>query len=70
MLAFAGTGWDFRAVPAASSLPSVRARPASRDAARLASERQHLELALHDKVPRGTWIVIDQTHNRLRLMHE
>jgi L,D-transpeptidase YbiS len=70
LLALAGTGWDFRAVPptlvAASASPP--AKPASREAARLLAERQRLQAALRRKVPRGTWIVIDQTHNRLRLM--
>jgi L,D-transpeptidase YbiS len=70
LLALAGTGWDFRAVPPASADVAVSppAKPASREAARLLAERQRLETALRRKVPRGTWIVIDQTHNRLRLM--
>ena len=32
------------------------------------AERQRLLAALRRNVPRGTYIVIDQTHNRLRLM--
>jgi L,D-transpeptidase ErfK/SrfK len=70
LLALAGTGWDFQAVPPASAGVTVAApaKPASREAARLLAERQRLEAALRRKVPRGTWIVIDQTHNRLRLM--
>ena len=67
-LAFAGTGWDFRLVPAVSPMQPAQVRPASRATVRLVFERQRLEQALHNKVPRGTWIVIDQTHNRLRLM--
>ena len=69
-LALAGTGWDFRAVPGegADVVVSPEGKPASREAARLVAERQRLETALRRKVPRGTWIVIDQTHNRLRLM--
>jgi L,D-transpeptidase YbiS len=69
-LALAGTGWDFRAVPPPPAELTVTppAKPASREAARLLAERQRLEAALRRKVPRGTWIVIDQTHNRLRLM--
>ena len=69
-LALAGTGWDFRTVPPPGADVSVSppARPASREAARLIAERQRLETALRRKVPRGSWIVIDQTHNRLRLM--
>ncbi len=70
LLALAGTGWDFRTVPPPGADVSVAppAKPASREAARLLAERQRLETALRRKVPRGPWIVIDQTHNRLRLM--
>jgi L,D-transpeptidase ErfK/SrfK len=70
LLAFAGTGWDFRRVAPPSAEVSVTPapKPASREAARLLAERQRLEVALRRKVPRGPWIVIDQTHNRLRLM--
>jgi L,D-transpeptidase YbiS len=70
LVALAGTGWDFRALPPPGEDVSVSppARPASREAARLLAERQRLETALRRRVPRGTWIVIDQTHNRLRLM--
>ena len=70
LLFFVGTGWDFRNVPAAGADVSVSpaAKPASREAARLVAERQRLATALHRNVPRGTYIVIDQTHNRLRLM--
>ena len=69
-LALAGTGWDFRTVAAADAdvVVAPAARPASREAARLVAERQRLEATLRRKVPRGPWIVIDQTHNRLRLM--
>jgi lipoprotein-anchoring transpeptidase ErfK/SrfK len=71
LLALAGTGWDFRSVPAPAADVSVvpPARPASREAERLLAEQQRLETALRRKVPRGPWIVIDQTHNRIRLMH-
>ena len=71
LLAFAGTGWDFRGVPAgvAADAPAAKApAPRDRDAGRLAAEEERLEAALQHKVPRGTWIVIDQTHNRIRLM--
>ncbi len=70
LVALAGTGWDFRAVPPPDADLSVspEPRPASREAARLLGERQRLEAALSRKVPRGSWLVIDQTHNRLRLM--
>jgi L,D-transpeptidase YbiS len=65
VLALAGTGWDFEAVAPGVE---VSAMPASRAAARLAAERERLQAALRRRVPRGPWIVIDQTHNRLRLM--
>jgi len=70
VLALAGTGWDFRTVPAAGAEVSVSPppKPASREATRLVAERERLATALRRKVPRGAWIVIDQTHNRLRLM--
>jgi L,D-transpeptidase ErfK/SrfK len=70
LLARAGAGWDFRAVPPPSEDVAVSppAKPATREAARLLAERQRLETALRRKVPRGPWIVIDQTHDRLRLM--
>ena len=70
LLALAGTGWDFRTLPPPGADVSVSppAKPASREAARLLAEERRLEAALKRKVPRGPWIVIDQTHNRLRLM--
>ncbi len=69
-LSLAGTGWDFRSVPSAGADVSVAPapKPASREAARLVAERQRLVTALRRNVPRGSYIVIDQTHNRLRLM--
>ena len=70
LLSLAGTGWDFRSVPAAGADLSVAPapKPLSREAARLVAERQRLVTALRRSVPRGSYIVIDQTHNRLRLM--
>jgi len=70
ILFLAGTGWDFRSVPRAAADVGVspHPKPASRAAARLVAERQRLSTALRRSVPRGAYIVIDQTHNRLRLM--
>jgi len=74
LLAWIGTGYDYErvetreaAVPAA---PPARGgdRALARELARLGTERARLAAALHQRVPRGPWIVIDQTHNRLRLM--
>jgi L,D-transpeptidase YbiS len=69
-LSLAGTGWDFRNLPAAGADVTVSPapKPASREAARLKAERRRLVASLRRRVPRGPWIVIDQTHNRLRLM--
>jgi len=66
-LALAGTGWDFE--PAARGTPpEAGAKTGSREAVRLAAERDRITAALRRRVPRGPWIVIDQTHNRFRLM--
>jgi L,D-transpeptidase YbiS len=67
VVALAGTGWDFEAIPPRAAA-AADARPASREAARLTAERERLQAALRRRVPRSSWIVIDQTHNRLRLM--
>jgi L,D-transpeptidase YbiS len=66
-LALVGTGWDFEPVSSGTA-PAAAARSDSRAATRLAAERERLQAALRRRVPRGPWIVIDQTHNRLRLM--
>jgi L,D-transpeptidase YbiS len=70
LLLLSGTGYDYRVVgrPASAAKTASRAGSPSRETARLRSERRRLEARLRSKVPRGTWIVIDQTHNRLRLM--
>jgi L,D-transpeptidase YbiS len=68
LLALAGTGWDFEAMAPGVAVGGKGAVAASREASRLAAERERLETALRRRVPRGPWIVIDQTHNRLRLM--
>jgi L,D-transpeptidase YbiS len=69
-LALAGTGWDFRSVPApaADLTVSPEPKPKTKEGARLLAEERRLEATLQRKVPRGPWIIIDQTHNRLRLM--
>lgn len=67
LVAFLGTGWDYRHVPAAPPPASASPR-AAREAQKLRAEQDRLSAGLRRKVPRGTWIVIDQTHNRLRLM--
>jgi L,D-transpeptidase YbiS len=66
-LALAGTGWDFEALPPRAAEVAAP-RPSSREGKQLAAERERLQATLRRRVPRGHWIVIDQTHNRLRLM--
>jgi L,D-transpeptidase YbiS len=69
LLLLTGTGYDYRRV--APGVSTAEARPAGRELreiSRLRAERLRLEAALRQRVPRGPWIVIDQTHNRLRLM--
>ncbi len=70
LLALQGTGWDFRTLPpgAGATAATIDARFVSHELLRLRAEQDRLATALQRKVPRGTWIIIDQTHNRLRLM--
>ena len=70
LLSLMGTGYSHtrilpRAAGAARGGPAV---PVSREVAQLRAQRTRLRATLRQKTPRGTWIVIDQTHNRLRLM--
>jgi len=68
VLALAGTGWDFAPLSPLAAGEAAPGTTPSRELARLAAERQRLQQALRRRVPRGPYIVIDQTHNRLRLM--
>jgi len=70
LLSLMGTGYSHtrilpRAAGAARGGPAV---PVSREVAQLRAQRTRLRATLRQKTPRGAWIVIDQTHNRLRLM--
>jgi len=70
-LFLAGTGYRYQEIPLRQQQEDASpasTRPASREADRLRTQRAQLRAALRQKTPRGTWIVIDQTHNRLRLM--
>ena len=66
-----GTGFSYRpATGVALALPP--APPASgpaldKEIARLRSQRKSLENQIRQNTPRGTYIIIDQTHNRLYL---
>jgi hypothetical protein len=73
LLAWIGTGYDYERIsPGDAATVETRSaaadRELQREIARLAMERARLSAALRQRVPRGPWIVIDQTHNRLRLM--
>jgi L,D-transpeptidase ErfK/SrfK len=70
LLAWVGTGYDYeplKSPAAADPIPSASRAP-DREIGRLERERARLWAFLRLRVPRGPWIVIDQTHNRLRLM--
>lgn len=69
VLAIHGTGFRYRplgavlaALPAPAPPPAVRGR-----AADLAADNKRLRAALTKRVPRGTYLVIDQASNRLYL---
>jgi len=68
-LALAGTGYRYqRIAPRQAAAEPYAPPPTSREAQRLQAQIAQLKASLRQKTPRGTWIVIDQTHNRLRLM--
>lgn len=68
LLAVAGTGYRYTPVVAAAPDPAAAVARPSRDLHRMLAARARLASALRSRVPHGTHIVIDQTHNRLRLM--
>jgi len=68
LLAVAGTGYRYAPVAAAAPDPVAGAARPSPERQRMLAERARLASALRSRVPRGTYILIDQTHNRLRLM--
>lgn len=57
-----------RRLTAAPAPPSGVTR--ERQVAQLTTERKRLETALARKIPKGTYIILDQTHNRLYLMRQ
>jgi L,D-transpeptidase YbiS len=65
-IVLAGTGYDYRPVEVPSA-PPQDARPASGELGRLQAQNAKLRKALARKVPQSSYIVIDQTHNRLYL---
>jgi L,D-transpeptidase YbiS len=70
-LALGGTGYDYEPARTATDLDAVAstqrgdADPALRHAAR---QVVRLTDTLRRQVPRGSYVVIDQTHNRIRLL--
>jgi L,D-transpeptidase YbiS len=73
-LAAYGTGYGYRAVgseetAAATDLPSD-AKALKQMQNKLRSQQRQLVAALERKAPRGVYIVIDQTQNRLYLMED
>jgi L,D-transpeptidase YbiS len=68
LLAVAGTGYRYSPIVAAVPDPAAAAAPQSREQQRLLAERARLASVMKSRVPRGAYIVIDQTHNNLRLM--
>jgi len=67
LLLVAGTGYRYSPMTAAPASAAPVTRP-SGELQRLLAERARLDGALRGLVPRGAYIVIDQTHNKLRLM--
>jgi L,D-transpeptidase YbiS len=71
LLLIAGTGFDYEPTRAAGETDAV---PRTADdlnddeAERLRSDHRRLNRELERLVPRGGYVVIDQTHNRIRLM--
>lgn len=69
-----GTGLSYRAASFAPLPPpppkADAAASLKRDASKLRSERRALEATLQQKLPKSTYIIIDQTHNRLTLKRD
>jgi L,D-transpeptidase YbiS len=70
-IALGGTGFSYGPAPAAWETPPVpsatSAAALKKEVAKLRGERRGLEAALEKKKPKGTYLIIDQTHNRLQL---
>ena len=71
VLFLAGTGYDYEPARAERDLAEVEAalrESPDRDLRRAAGQLRRLVERLQRQVPRGSYVVIDQTHNRIRLM--
>lgn len=68
-VALAGTGYAFGDLPATA--PPAPLKPSSvtpeKQMTQLRGEQKKLQTALGKKIPPGTYVVIDQTHNRVYL---
>src|SRR5262245_21368070 len=74
VIAASGTGYTYGPAPRMSSLP-VPELPKDAGAARklqgkLATQNKQLEAQLDKLSPSGTYVVVDQTQNRLYLMND
>jgi L,D-transpeptidase YbiS len=74
LIAYAGTGYRYEAYAPASVSPAVEAptdeRAVKQAVARLRTRERDLRARLKAAAPRGVYIVIDQTHNRLYLKRD
>jgi L,D-transpeptidase YbiS len=65
VVAMAGTGYDYRTIDPAALAAATP--PPDASAAKLAADNAKLRKKLASKVPASSYIVVDQTHNRLYL---
>jgi L,D-transpeptidase YbiS len=74
MFAGHGTGYDYSTAPAKTSLPAIdvpgNAAAARKLAAKLQAQNKQLTAALAKLSPSGTYLVVDQTQNRLYIMND
>jgi len=71
-IAWAGTGYTYApyAASVAPAVPAATDPPTAKDLARLRARRRQLQAKLARLAPRGLYIVIDQTNNRLYLRQD
>jgi L,D-transpeptidase YbiS len=74
VLAWAGTGYRYEPYAEAHGIPAPTEPTATRDpkaqATRLRARERQLQARLKALAPRGVFVVIDQTHNRLYLKRD
>lgn len=74
MIAGRGTGYDYSAAPSRAVLPKIDA-PSDPGAARklqtkMAAQNKQMTAAIQKLAPSGTYVVVDQTQNRLFIMND